>query len=621
MMFMKVHLKYGYLFLLALFFSNNFLKSQTCEGNLGENIFFDGDFGSGFDNNLLVDPLIAPGYTYTTSGPPFDGFYVLTNNTGAWSNFQTWLNIQDNSLDTDGYMMVVNASFDPGIFYEQTISGFCENTIYEFSADIINIVRRDVPDHIKPDVDFLIDGVVQYSTGDIPQDETWTKYGFTFIAPTDRTEITLTLRNNAPGGIGNDLALDNISFRACGPQSFINTERTLFFCEESNVPASIIADVGAEPRSIQWQFSEDGGINWISILGANDTEYFHNIFEPGEYKYRYLSAGTALNLENVLCRVISDELTIFVNPIYHEIFDTICQGNSFQLGDQAILESGTYMAGLTSNNSCDSNVTLNLMVVEDPFIQFELEASSLICASDTNGTIMFGNAMNGFPPYDFFYNGAIVNNNVENLEAGQYSITAIDRHGCEATQMAEVLEPTPFLVNAGPDIDTVVGALIQLNASANGSINQLSWSPDSGLDCADCLDPVFVVSNDIAYILRASNEFDCEDSDTLLVSVNRDRTPIFIPNVFSPNGDNINDILSISSFAQSVAEVIEFSIFDRWGGLRYQLKNFGPNDPSLGWDGFSNSKKAPIGVYVYYARLRMVDGNERIVKGDVSLIR
>jgi hypothetical protein len=92
-------------------------SAQVCGGNIGENIFTDGDFGSGFANLLTPDPMIAPGYDYTTSPPPSDGFYVLSNNLSNWGSlYPTWLPIGDNSDDPFGYMMVVNASFSPGLF-------------------------------------------------------------------------------------------------------------------------------------------------------------------------------------------------------------------------------------------------------------------------------------------------------------------------------------------------------------------------------------------------------------------------------------------------------------------------------------------------------------------------
>ena len=103
-----------------------------CEGTLGDNLFDDGDFGAGAINIPNQDPGIAPGYNYVTFGPPNDGQYVITNNTGAWSGlYPTWIKIRDNSTDPNGYMMVVNADFSPGVFYEQEISEFYQYNLLE----------------------------------------------------------------------------------------------------------------------------------------------------------------------------------------------------------------------------------------------------------------------------------------------------------------------------------------------------------------------------------------------------------------------------------------------------------------------------------------------------------
>ena len=122
-----------------------------CNGNLGENIFARGDFGSGTAPVLISNPNIAPGYNYTTNVPP-DGSYTICSNTGALNGlYPTWLAVSDNSDDPNGYMMVVNASFDPGLFYEEFVDGLCENTLYEFSADILNLIRgRHTANHIDP---------------------------------------------------------------------------------------------------------------------------------------------------------------------------------------------------------------------------------------------------------------------------------------------------------------------------------------------------------------------------------------------------------------------------------------------------------------------------------------
>ena len=167
--------------------------SQVCEGNLGENIFSDGDFGRGNTNVVSTDPNIAPGYIYQPHPPPDDGYYTIANSNYLWNNFPGWLKIKDNSSDIFGYMMVVNASYDPGLFYIKVITGLCENTLYAFSADIINLMMRG-SNAIKPNVSFMLDGVVVYNTGDIPEDETWNTYGFTFTTGPGQNSLTLSLQ-------------------------------------------------------------------------------------------------------------------------------------------------------------------------------------------------------------------------------------------------------------------------------------------------------------------------------------------------------------------------------------------------------------------------------------------
>jgi len=338
--------------------------AQLCAGNLGENIFEEGDFGAGSANLLTPDPGIAPGYSYTFDVPPVDGFYTVTNNTTPWPGlWPSWLRIGDNSSDPNGYMMVVNATFSPGIFFRQTVDGLCENTTYEFSADIINLIRREQVDHIKPNVTFELDGVAFLNTEEIPQSEEWVTYGFTFETAPGVSELTLTIRNNAPGGIGNDLALDNISFRTCGSNAFINTPQSIFLCEDDNDPTPITAEVDLDQHFIQWQLSVNEGITWDDLPGEEEQVYFHDQFLPGVYLYRYLSASSPDNLLNFKCRTLSDEVRIEVLALNYEQVDTICVGSSFALGSDILWESGIYTSNLISSKGCDSLLTNVFLLV------------------------------------------------------------------------------------------------------------------------------------------------------------------------------------------------------------------------------------------------------------------
>ena len=290
-------------------------QSSLCTGSLGDNIFEDGDFGSDTANIGFVNPstgIIAPDYIYTDDPPPYDGYFVITNNSAPWARRYNWrwIDVQDNSPDPFGYMMLINADYEPGVFYQATIDDLCENTTYEFAADIINI-QISGTNIILPVVSFFLDGELMYTTGQIPENERWETYGFTFTTPPGVTEMTLSLRNDAAGGIGNDLAIDNISFRACGPRSFINTDPHIVLCKNNNDPHPLIADID-ESYMIQWQLSRDGGATWENIPGAVEQTYHHEDFTVGEYMYRYLSASSLQNLGNIKCRHISDEVLVEV---------------------------------------------------------------------------------------------------------------------------------------------------------------------------------------------------------------------------------------------------------------------------------------------------------------------
>jgi gliding motility-associated-like protein len=88
---------------------------------------------------------------------------------------------------------------------------------------------------------------------------------------------------------------------------------------------------------------------------------------------------------------------------------------------------------------------------------------------------------------------------------------------------------------------------------------------------------------------------------------------VFIPNIFTPNEDGINDVIFIKG--PDIVEAHMF-IFDRWGKKVYEIHNL-----SQVWDGEINGQKAEQGTYVYYINLIFKDGDTQIKKGNFTLIR
>lgn len=591
-----------------------------CDGTLGENIFTDGDFGSGALNVLASDLNgYAPGYEYQASPPPLDGFYTITNNTTSWGSFaQNWVNIGDNSSDPNGYMMVVNASFSPGIFYEKTIDDLCEGTLYQFSADAINLLNPSVVG-ISPNIDFLINGVVQYSTGAIPQDGQWNTYGFTFTTDPGTTSLDLAIRNNAPGGDGNDIAIDNISFRACGPEIIINTSIP-FICEGET--ATLIANIiGSQYLTpvFQWQLSTDGGSTWNDVAGATNQDLFLGIPTAGN-QYRLIVANSIGTIGNPKCRVISNVKEVEIVPTFFTSFDTICQGLEFQVGNSVYNSSGIYVDSLISTYDCDSIITTYLEVVPGLGITADLELVNPACSNDENGSILITNVQNGGGGYLYSLDNVSFQADplFENLPQGEYMVSIIDQFGCQIDFSASLIEPLPLILDLGDDINLKIGEEYSLDPLINFPPESIIWSPSEGLSCTDCIDPIASTTSTTTYQLTVTDSLGCTQSDEIIIYVDNTRN-VFIPNAFSPDGDGYNDYFTIYG-GIDVEEVVRFQVYNRWGTVVFSKNNFQPNDELLGWNGFLNGKNINTGVYVYTAEILFKDGLVERYSGDVTVV-
>jgi gliding motility-associated-like protein len=118
--------------------------------------------------------------------------------------------------------------------------------------------------------------------------------------------------------------------------------------------------------------------------------------------------------------------------------------------------------------------------------------------------------------------------------------------------------------------------------------------------------------------LLALDEDSCSVFKNYFISVEEIET-VYVPNIFTPNGDGINDILSVYGRERSI-ELVSFQIYDRWGNLLAETQNVQGEDIPV-WDGFSKGREAREGVYVYQLRLRSGTGQTQTLFGTVTLVR
>ncbi|MBK9569322.1 MAG: gliding motility-associated C-terminal domain-containing protein [Chitinophagaceae bacterium] len=297
-----------------IFLSSN---AQLCIGSLGDPVV-NLTFGSGANTG---QGFTAPGYTYVASSCPNDGFYTITSSTsGCFGN--SWHTVNADHTG-NGAFLLVNASNQPADFFITTVSGLCPNTTYEFSAWIMNVLISATG--IQPNLTFNIEtpaGVIlnTFNTGNIavsPQPD-WKQYGFFFTTTPGNPVIVLRITNNAPGGIGNDLALDDITFRPCGPvlsSSIQGSSNIVDQCInlQSNYTFDAVVSPGFLLPVYQWQVSTDSGVLWKDIPGANTLLYQRQPTPAGNYWYR-LTVAESGNAGLSACRIGSNVLIINVFP-------------------------------------------------------------------------------------------------------------------------------------------------------------------------------------------------------------------------------------------------------------------------------------------------------------------
>ncbi|MBL7774542.1 MAG: gliding motility-associated C-terminal domain-containing protein [Saprospiraceae bacterium] len=207
---------------------------------------------------------------------------------------------------------------------------------------------------------------------------------------------------------------------------------------------------------------------------------------------------------------------------------------------------------------------------------------------------------------------------IENLPAGNYSVLVTDVTGCADSLSLSLDDPPAFTVDAGPDLQLDAGAAAALSAQGSQPILAFLWQPENLFDCPDCPNPNLLQSEPARVILTATNADGCTASDTLFITINPE-IPLYVPNVFSPNGDDQNDVLTIST-GPSIRLIDRFQVFDRWGNLVYWAENL-PTGPQIdSWDGFRPGDRPQPGVYTWLASVRFADNTTAVRAGTVTLL-
>ncbi len=623
---------------------------QLCQGSLGDPLI-NITFGSGGNPGAPL-AAAATGYQYVTNDCPNDGFYTVRNNSSSCFG-NTWHSLtSDHTGNGNGYFMLVNASIQPSAFYVDTVRGLCGNSTYEFAAWIMNVILPSScnGNTTQPNLTFTIErtnGMVlqTYNSGNIPPVNTpvWKQYGFFFTTPAAGADIVLRIVNNAPGGCGNDLALDDITFRPCGPQLSPTiagqTSTTSQICTGTAraVTMNCAVSPGFTNPVFQWQQRFNGSA-WGDIPAANMISYTVNFpaaSAVGNYEFR-LSVAEAGNLASPQCRISSSPISIVVNALPVAVVANngpACVGGVVTLtasgGSQYVWtgpggyssaapvatvqniqppQAGNYSVVVTNAAGCPASNSTSVAVNPSPMAAVAAAKIS-ICFGDSAQLSASGGTSYEWFPATGLSNKLIANPKASPASTTNYLVVVSNALGCKDSASSEVEVFSRAIADAGPDKTIVGGGTATLTASISGAYQSFAWTPAASFSLPQTLQPVVSPTADAVYRLTVQSNNGCGTSfDEVAVKLYKG---IYIPNAFTPNNDAINDRWNIP--ALDAYPDFELFVFNRYGEVVF--KSSKTNQP---WDGTFKSAPLPAGAYIYLIKLNV---NNLQLKGTVMLIR
>lgn len=280
-------------------------------------------------------------------------------------------------------------------------------------------------------------------------------------------------------------------------------------------------------------------------------------------------------------------------------------------------DTGMITSLYTNISGCDSLVIQQVLL--EPFTtDFTVSTINDNCQVNTSQIIITANHSMNSPYIYSIDNGATFTTDsiFSNIPNGDYQIIIENVQGCQQQLITTIQAPTINLELSGK-VKLLLGDSLQLNPLLSNAVNAvINWSPSTGLSCTDCLNPIIKPIQSTNYKLSVTTQAGCMLEKEILVRIN-DQLNLFVPNIFSPNGDGQNDQLSIFA-GLGIAQIEAFQVFDRWGALIYQANQVAE---VIHWDGTVNGQAASSGTYIWALQLLKDNGKQVFKQGTVNLVR
>lgn len=415
--------------------------------------------------------------------------------------------------------------------------------------------------------------------------------------------------------------------------------------------AGFITLSGYTGTILYWKSSTDGGATWSTIINTTPAQSYNGLLVTTCYRVVVKAGAFPTDSSTISCVTIfppsvggsvsgggtfcavpgsgSGTLTlsgITGNVLYWQhstdggiTGDTIANTTT-SLPYTNITQSTVYWAVVRNGTGCAMDSSTKASFVIDPATVPGTVLSSATACYGINGSTLnltgkTGNILNWLFSSD---NGNTWSSIANTTGSQTYSnlvqttlYAAVVKNGTcnsDTSSIATITVVTPGPVSAGSDVIIAKGQSTVLHGTGTGTP---LWSPALGLDNANIFSPTATPDNSTTYVLTVTDVNSCVNKDTVIVTLSAAEFDGKISNLFTPNGDGINDswyIQNIQNYPDN-----EVFVYNIYGNLVYSKKGY-TND----WLGTFNGAALPDGTYYYVLRF---DNSSVVSKGSLDILK
>jgi|GEM_PF-1606825 len=432
-----------------------------------------------------------------------------------------------------------------------------------------------------------------------------------------------------------------------GCDSIVTTLTTLVKSDSVFIPVTScnLADVGTKILKLKNRNGCDSIVTTLTTLVKSDSTFFNihtcDASQVGIKILKFVSISgcdsivqTTVQLKNsivgfglsvvkkITCNSGNDGAIGLLNPRGGTAPYSVQWRNGYNTDTIKNLQAGNYSVTLTDAKGC---ATSDSIILQQPVpISANFTAVPPLCYPDAIGTINLNSISNATLPvkiifYNVNYDSIKTPYTFKNVSVGASSFSFIDKNKCRLDTTVTMPTAPIRQFNLGSDIRIALGDSANIGAAINFLPQNIKWTPPMGLNCDSCLNPIAKPIVSTKYVVILKDSLGCTLTDNITVYIDKRRS-VFIPNSFSPNGDNINDVFT--PFAdQTVDKINEFSVFNRWGEKVYSLQNYKLDAENIGWHGDFKGVPSSVGVYTFFVNILYKDGKTETMQGEVTLFR